>query len=693
MTKIKMLELIAFGRFKNKTIELSGGLNFICGLNEAGKSTVQLFIKSMLYGAGSGRGRGAKPRDRMIPWGESRASGRMIIEKDGVPVEIYREFGSKPSDDVTKVTAAADGSDWFGASVRGAEVGERLLGMSEDMFSRTVFIAQDGAALSGGSDEIEARLTNLLAGGSETVSAAAAEARLKKRIASLKAKDRRAAPGEIDKLEAERRSLVEKLETQRKTRKEAAKIRSEITALEAEADRAEKEKTRLRRLELSETAKEKAERLRRLDSCLAEEIQLGNSRRFQLFKHKIKDNTADMIHGLSDRIDEIESGAYRLGDERDSYARMAEESAKRKKLFLIIGIVLAALGFCCAVLGVIFKTYDLLSGAALIIISPIGYLIMRRKHARILKLLGETDRNIDATRLRVSELEAELSEVLRGLECDTVRDFDKKYADYRATEAKIETVRGIYDNILGGGDYAQIKAEAEETRKYITEETPPQNADLRQAAIDAERRHTEAVKKITELRIAEGRLPETALISDIGNNIKLIDEKLAEKRDELEALGMALEGLRDAERYIRSDYAPLLNERASEIMAELTDGRRGELTVAADFSVRLRDESAPDAKRAELFSAGTYTQVYLAVRLAVAELVQNAEDTIVFLDDVFTGFDDRRAYSAALMLKKRCAGKRQAVLFSCHGRERQNAEKIGGINIIEIDDQKTEVER
>ena len=43
MTRIKRLELIAFGRFKNKTIELSGGLNFICGLNEAGKSTVQLF--------------------------------------------------------------------------------------------------------------------------------------------------------------------------------------------------------------------------------------------------------------------------------------------------------------------------------------------------------------------------------------------------------------------------------------------------------------------------------------------------------------------------------------------------------------------------------------------------------------------------------------------------------------------------
>ncbi len=48
--KIKTLHLIAFGKFKDKTIELDDGLNLIYGPNEAGKSTIQAFIEGMLFG-------------------------------------------------------------------------------------------------------------------------------------------------------------------------------------------------------------------------------------------------------------------------------------------------------------------------------------------------------------------------------------------------------------------------------------------------------------------------------------------------------------------------------------------------------------------------------------------------------------------------------------------------------------------
>ena len=45
---IKTLHLISFGKFKNKTIELSDGLNIIYGKNESGKSTIMKFIYAML---------------------------------------------------------------------------------------------------------------------------------------------------------------------------------------------------------------------------------------------------------------------------------------------------------------------------------------------------------------------------------------------------------------------------------------------------------------------------------------------------------------------------------------------------------------------------------------------------------------------------------------------------------------------
>ena len=47
---IKKVNIIAFGRLKNKIIEFDDGINVVYGENEAGKSTIQAFIKVWLYG-------------------------------------------------------------------------------------------------------------------------------------------------------------------------------------------------------------------------------------------------------------------------------------------------------------------------------------------------------------------------------------------------------------------------------------------------------------------------------------------------------------------------------------------------------------------------------------------------------------------------------------------------------------------
>ena len=48
--EITRLELVGFGKFRERTIDLTGGLNLIEGPNEAGKSTIQSFITGMFYG-------------------------------------------------------------------------------------------------------------------------------------------------------------------------------------------------------------------------------------------------------------------------------------------------------------------------------------------------------------------------------------------------------------------------------------------------------------------------------------------------------------------------------------------------------------------------------------------------------------------------------------------------------------------
>ena len=56
---IRELNLKHFGKFKNRKLEFSDGLNLIYGENEAGKSTVHSFLEAMLFGMERGRGRAA----------------------------------------------------------------------------------------------------------------------------------------------------------------------------------------------------------------------------------------------------------------------------------------------------------------------------------------------------------------------------------------------------------------------------------------------------------------------------------------------------------------------------------------------------------------------------------------------------------------------------------------------------------
>lgn len=48
--KIDELNIISFGKFKDKKITLSNGLNIIYGENETGKTTIHKFIEGMFFG-------------------------------------------------------------------------------------------------------------------------------------------------------------------------------------------------------------------------------------------------------------------------------------------------------------------------------------------------------------------------------------------------------------------------------------------------------------------------------------------------------------------------------------------------------------------------------------------------------------------------------------------------------------------
>ena len=75
-----------------------------------------------------------------------------------------------------------------------------------------------------------------------------------------------------------------------------------------------------------------------------------------------------------------------------------------------------------------------------------------------------------------------------------------------------------------------------------------------------------------------------------------------------------------------------------------------------------------------IYSArGTVEQIYLALRMAVGELLCE-EEMPVILDDVFAYYDEERMLQTLKWLK---AHKKQVLLFTCQKREEQVMKEAG----------------
>lgn len=188
---IKKLDIINFGKLKDKTLTLTDGLNIIYGRNESGKTTVSAFIETMLFGHQRRDGE----RKKYIPWSMSSSSGSITLEHDGDEVTIYRTLGTSPK------------SDEFKTYPENADLG--FLPESRETYRRSIYTRESRASDFGSTAEIEKRLANMISSSDESLSATRAIDRLADARRPLK--PLRGSSGKISKTEA----LLTDLENER----------------------------------------------------------------------------------------------------------------------------------------------------------------------------------------------------------------------------------------------------------------------------------------------------------------------------------------------------------------------------------------------------------------------------------------------------------------------------------------------
>ena len=144
---IKRVNIIAFGGLKDKVISFDNGINVIYGENEAGKSTIQAFIKIWLYGMSSYKGKDYKQNERLkyMPSTGETISGELYVESKNKEYIIRRTFGKSKKEDTSSIIDAITGEEI--SYISKDEPGKYFFNINRATFINTLFIGQLGVGV------------------------------------------------------------------------------------------------------------------------------------------------------------------------------------------------------------------------------------------------------------------------------------------------------------------------------------------------------------------------------------------------------------------------------------------------------------------------------------------------------------------------------------------------------------------
>ncbi len=142
-----------------------------------------------------------------------------------------------------------------------------------------------------------------------------------------------------------------------------------------------------------------------------------------------------------------------------------------------------------------------------------------------------------------------------------------------------------------------------------------------------------------------------------------VKEDLRQAEQKAEAIDFAIHTIQGLAENIYDQYAPDLSRRVSDMVSRMTMGQYTDVRLDEKLNIQVR--KAGRYLGAEFLSTGTLEQIYLAVRLAVAEEMGHGNMPLL-LDDIFGAYDDARLEMALQCIAGYDA--EQVILFTANDR-------------------------
>lgn len=632
---LEKLYIDGFGKFSDYSLNFSPSIQILYGENEAGKSTIHAFIQAMLYGIPKGASKKEvffqyRPFSKALGFG-----GSLTFSHQGKSYCVQRDFLQGGEAHITILPQGEKLSDGesFLQSV--------LSPFSLESFKNTVSIRQ----LKSSTEremvyELQAMLSNFQESGNVELNPQAAldyleqeEARLREKMIPDATKRYSGLLGEVKNTHRSL-SLLEAEEAQSSEEKSLKEFAPKEAMIEA-TNREESLELQRKVAEIEETREE----WNRLSSLLEKE-GLNNKEELLLEQEK-------MLQYLSHEQEEKELG---------------KSSIFLYPLFCFFALcfaVLTTLSFLYAYTSVALPRFPFFSMGFSAYLYPFFCAFL------LFLLLALSQRRIFTQQQRwVKQEKREFEEILAKRNISTFLQFQNSSKEELREEGSSYTqakVLQYYNTLL------EKWGEKEELEKTLAllEESYQKEKNLWLETSYKEKQKEQREELLRQYGILQNK-------ADLIRPSLEENEKLQEKR---EALLESKERIRQIAGEIRKSFAFHLNEDCGKALSEITGGRYDSLWI--DEQLHIYVNAKEGFFPLEQASTGTIDQLYLALRLSMALLLQreNRDLLPLLFDDSFAMYDEKRLAASIGYLKK--AYSAQILLFTCHHREEKILKELG----------------
>jgi predicted nucleic acid-binding Zn-ribbon protein len=330
-------QILGFGKLKDRSFEFHSGLNMVFAANEGGKSTLQRFLVSMLYGQLRSDLKIQRRLDPWVdqykPWHGSGYGGILWCRiADGREVEIHRSFGKDENHIEIRSASGEDITRQYEQQRNGEVLFARShLGMPKELYESIGIIRENRVAEIQGYETIRDRIANLAQSGDEELSIRRSLAGIQGMLDSIGSERAPTKPYKqaldlVQSLQSELKALEERKLLFQSWIEERNRIADEIAGLERELSQAQF-------ILLTARKKEMVCRIASLEDLDAEIIKFETEIESLDARADFPDEWLDALNqlvssrdGLAGRLDEVRS------EKESALAQLAQVESERREL-------------------------------------------------------------------------------------------------------------------------------------------------------------------------------------------------------------------------------------------------------------------------------------------------------------------------------------------------------------------------